>query len=260
MTFGVEMEFRDSNWEAVAADLTTLKSKLRNPIITDIDKLASGGKTWDLKYDCTVCDGERGGELATPILTPNSVSFNEIKSVVRMLNKHYPNYDAGTGLHVHVDLGTTDRFLLSLLYYSFAEPINIWHSTRKCSQYAKSPVVLTAKYDMRTLASLILLGNPVDQLVEEKDNALHFYELRADKYIVEFRFARMSRDPHEVVCWVKTCLALVEYASHFRDVYDLLQHENRFGRLTQLLAMTTNKNLRLTQAELRTMQQLTLGY
>lgn len=102
VTFGLEIEFENAVYEHVNKDLAHL-FRMR------------GTDAWNLKVDSTVCLGDRGGEIITPILTDSMENWSKLGIVCHMLQSLEAQADDLCGGHIHIGSTILEK---NLNYYS----------------------------------------------------------------------------------------------------------------------------------------------
>lgn len=102
VTFGLEIEFEDAVYEHVGKDLAHLVKM-------------KGTDAWNLKVDSTVCLGDRGGEIITPILTDSIENWSKLGMVCHMLQTLEAKTNDLCGGHIHIGSTILEK---DLNYYS----------------------------------------------------------------------------------------------------------------------------------------------
>lgn len=103
ITFGVELEFVDGDSNAIARDLYNL-GICGNSSMGGYHSNRTAGK-WSLERDASVTNGNRGGEIISPILTDTPETWRQIEIVCEVAKRHGARVDFRTGAHVHVGTG-----------------------------------------------------------------------------------------------------------------------------------------------------------
>ena len=107
--FGVEIEFENADYYSVKRDLENRK-KLNK---------------WTIDDDATVkyIDGfsKYGGELISPILHDNVVSWNQIKSACHLIKRNYGLIRGRSAAHIHIDSSILNDDINSILNF-----VKIW--------------------------------------------------------------------------------------------------------------------------------------
>lgn len=242
--FGVELEFEEATPLDVAHSLHKYKDKLGHPIscieysIQEYYKeprVKDDTKCWHLVDDASVSDTDdegniHGGEVISPLFSTTPESFKKLRWCVKALNRAKATYSQKTGYHVHVDTPNIDRMILLTIWGMLSSDIYQLFHKRISNDYARILYKFgnkTRNTDMLTIIQLILLSNDVCELIDDKYSVLHMYEkdtCNNNTSICEFRVAQMEENPHFISAWTKTCCQIVNEASQYRDLLDLIEN------------------------------------
>lgn len=261
---GVELEFTDAAIDTVYGAMKKLQSKLRHKvhaIYEDRINEDSSGKTWDVKYDYSVCETRDrkvyGGEIASPILDICKTSFTEVTKVVRLLNKSGAVYTTSTGLHIHIDISDKSRCMdrgvfLCIWHLMLYDIYQLW-SGRVDGHYTHTLIKVNSftRRDLTpaSVLPLILSTNRVEQLFGDKNSALHFYskDTNDEHKMIEIRVGQMEDDPRLIIAWVKLCLQMVNEAYQYDDILSFLHDTPNYS--FEALNNRAPAKLRLTAIE-----------
>ena len=104
LTFGIELEFVDGDSNAIARELYDM-GICGNAQMDRYHSRRMPGK-WTLERDGSVTNGDRGGELISPILTDTPETWRQIETVCEVAKRHGAAVNMRTGGHIHI--GATD--------------------------------------------------------------------------------------------------------------------------------------------------------
>jgi hypothetical protein len=156
----------------------------------------------------------------------NAKSFNSIAFVHNLLLKNDAVFDAGTGLHVHLDCCGIDRLVFIGIWLELLNEIyTIFPNRRNVENVAELLNVndtFNEKLNTQQKLAMLLLSTDVDELVNNKDSELHFYSDNGFDFI-EARIGGMLDEPIVSKCWTKILVMMVNEAKQYTDVLDYLQ-------------------------------------
>jgi len=252
--FGVEMEWTDAPFNNVSAALKQLK--LQHKVNSRSDYFKSNGKSWDVKYDSSVCEESddgffTGGEVASPALHSNIKSYRDVQKVLRVLNSEGAVYTTYTGLHVHVDIGPVDRLIFLMVWYSLIPNIYELFENRADGSYTGTHFRVKGEFghksSLKEKIAIALLSNSMDELIGDKSSSLIFSPVGNSDKRLEIRVGQMDDDPYFITAWIKTCLQIANLAASYRDGLDCLKYcsVESFEKLDKI----SPKIFKLTDAE-----------
>jgi hypothetical protein len=105
LTFGIELEFRGGDSNAIAAELHGM-GICGQPQMTGYHGRKVPGK-WALEKDSSVTVGNRGGELISPVLKDTPETWRQLETICEVAKRHGARVDTHTGAHVHI--GAAER-------------------------------------------------------------------------------------------------------------------------------------------------------
>lgn len=106
ISFGIELEFVDGDSNAIARELYTL-GICSSPRMQSYHSHGMPGM-WKLERDGSVTDGDRGGELVSPILRDTPETWRQIETICEVAKRHGARVNMETGGHVHISADPLD--------------------------------------------------------------------------------------------------------------------------------------------------------
>lgn len=106
ITFGIELEFVNGNSSAIARELYDM-GICSTPYMASYHSEGAPGK-WKMERDGSVTDGNRGGELVSPILRDTPETWRQIETVCEVAKRHGATVNMHTGGHVHISADPLD--------------------------------------------------------------------------------------------------------------------------------------------------------
>lgn len=100
VTFGVELEFVDGDSNAIAEELYHLGLCEFSSMQRYHSRSTPG--MWKVERDGSVTDGNRGGEIVSPILRDTPETWRQIETVCEVARRHGARVNFETGAHVHI--------------------------------------------------------------------------------------------------------------------------------------------------------------
>ncbi|MFI3260416.1 MAG: amidoligase family protein [bacterium] len=249
--FGIEIEFADSRLDLVANRINKYN---KYNLISD---------AWDVRFEhiVSVTDGEKnvvGGEIVSPILRNNKLSYLAIKNILTELKKEKAKINGETGFHMHVDalyLGENLEYLNLLeLWMAYENVIyqygfNPYHKGRVAILDFAKPLYLFKRRYLETIDYLrkynVDFFEASDYLDLEDINALfdkryglnyrniihsdYYGDLFDNKQTIEFRCCDGTLDYNKIINIISFFKALVD-ASKFEQLdFEYLRYRNNLS-------------------------------
>lgn len=248
-TFGIELEFVDGDADEISRELYGM-GIVGHPRRVSYHARSVSGK-WKLEYDGSVCNGSKGGELVSPVLTDAPETWRTIEKICEVAKRHGAKVNQKCGGHVHIGIEPLDtarqrwrRFFKTIAgfedvlyrvsggnlgrirsgYSRYASPF---------SSQARSAAVrrfrLDSSEDVNNLARTTSNRNRYFGI-----NLTNIYE-RNKPNTVEFRYFNGSLEPGHIQANVKVANGVIMAAQKARtqnsDTYTVTEHHKKRGKL-----------------------------
>lgn len=248
-TFGVELEFVEGNADAIARELYELGIVGHSRRVSYHARSIPG--KWKLEYDGSVCNGSKGGELVSPVLTDTPETWRTIEKICEVAKRHGAKINQKCGGHIHIGMEPLDtarqrwrRFFKTIA--GFEDVLyrisggNLGRIRSGYTRYA-SPFSSQAQ---RTAVSRFRLDSreDIDNLARRASNRDRYLGINltniyeSDKpNTIEFRYFNGSLDPGQIQANVKVANGIIMAAQKARtqdsDIYTVTENHKRRGKL-----------------------------
>ncbi|MTI53755.1 amidoligase family protein [Geosporobacter ferrireducens] len=255
-TFGIELEFVDGDADAIARELYRLGICSHDHRLSYHSASVSG--KWKLEWDGSVCNGSKGGELVSPVLTDTIETWRTIEKICEVAKRHGATINHKCGGHVHIGIAPLNmarqrwkRFFRAIggfedILYRLAGG-NLGRIRSNYSRYATS-----FQNNARQAAQgrfRLESREDIDQLARRASNENRYHGInltniyQSDKpNTVEFRYFNGSLDPAQIQANVKVANGIITAAQKVRTRGNVSEAIKKRGQmLTEQLMRSNNR-------------------
>ncbi len=233
ITFGVELEFVGGDSGAIARELYEMGLFSHDQRIPyhafdrGIYRPVPG--KWHMEEDVSVCRGEMGGEIVSPVLRDTPETWRQIQVICEVARRHGATVDQKTGGHIHIGVDPLDgkRQRWRRLFKTFKgnEEAILRLSGGELGRFRASTYARSSQEEMSRGLRMAL---PEEGSLEDFSRALRpgrfdkYYNLNISPFskgvrnAIEVRAFNGSLTPGVIQANVKTAAALIHTAERSR--------------------------------------------
>jgi hypothetical protein len=233
-TFGVEIEFIEGYAPAIARDLQELG--LGDGQLHGYHSSARRPGMWTVERDGSVSNGNRGGEVVSPVLTDCRETWEQIEKVCEVIKLHGGKINRKCGSHVHICADPLDSrsFRWNRLVRIYAGFEDVLY---RMAAGGQSKGRFRGSHYARPFASLLpskFFGDrqtdeaEIKSHVNSRYHGLNFLNANpgAQKNTLEFRLFNGTLDPKQIQTNVRIAMGIVHAAEVVRRTEEATRDRN----------------------------------